>query len=527
MALKKPEDFKGSALNVYTYDDSQQRIKDQMNQNSAAWWEADDVGKKTLEQANKSLAAQLGGNIGYSPQTGTWAGVSNMPTSMKTGVDMAKPSFDVNSYLASNPAPTFDINAYLGSNPKPTWESQYSGRIDAMLNQIMNREDFSYDLESDPLWSTYKTQYNREGTRAMNDTLAAAAAGAGGMNSYAIGAAQQANNYHNAQLMDRIPELYQLAYSMYMDDLNAQRVDLSTLMNMDDVDYGRYRDNVGDWYTDLSFNYGAYRDNRSDWENDRNFAYTDYRDKMGDYEWGTSFNYEAEQNQLDRDFEQMKWDYGVAQDEYEKGQRQTALDTESQRYGNETAYDRAMEMLLLGVMPNATLLSQAGITDAEAKSMLDKVNMAELGAPVVGSTGGGGGGSDTGGGDDKSDAPEKTGGSYNNGKLTSAQVKELQNALGVSADGLYGEKSKAAAGGLSADAAYAKFVHTPQWEEEQNVVYDDGEADVEVANAHGDSWVAIPMKGRMTWQEVESYVNSGKIKEEKTADGKLRYTWVG
>lgn len=498
MALKKPEDFKGSSLNVYTYDDTQQRIKDQMNQNSAAWWEADDVGKKTLEQANKSLAAQLGGNVGYNPQTGTWAGVSNMPTSMKTGVDMAKPSFDVNSYLASNPAPSFDINAYLGSNPKPTWESQYSGRIDAMLNQIMNREDFSYDLESDPLWSTYKTQYNREGTRAMNDTLAAAAAGAGGMNSYAIGAAQQANNYHNAQLMDRIPELYQLAYSMYMDDLNAQRVDLSTLMNMDDVDYGRYRDNVGDWYTDLNFNYGAYRDDRADWENDRNFAYTDYRDKMGDYEWGTSFNYEAEQNQLDRDFEQMKWDYNVAQDamKWDYGVEQDKLD----RDWEQMKWDYGVEQ------------------DEYEKSLLQQ----EIDAsnPT-------GGYDYTGGGDDKSDTPKKTGGSYNNGKLTSAQVKELQKALGVTADGLYGEKSKAAAGGLSADAAYAKFVHTPQWEEEQNVVYDDGEADVEVANAHGDSWVAIPMKGRMTWQEVESYVNSGKIKEEKTADGKLRYTWVG
>lgn len=427
MALKKPEDFKGSSLNVYTYDDAQQRIKDQMNQNSAAWWEADDVGKKTLEQANKSLAAQLGGNVGYNPQTGTWAGVSNMPTSMKTGVDMAKPSFDVNSYLASNPAPTFDINAYLGSNPKPTWESQYSGRIDAMLNQIMNREDFSYDLESDPLWSTYKTQYNREGTRAMNDTLAAAAAGAGGMNSYAIGAAQQANNYHNAQLMDRIPELYQLAYSMYMDDLNAQRVDLSTLMNMDDVDYGRYRDNVGDWYTDLNFNYGAYRDDRADWENDRNFAYTDYRDKMGDYEWGTSFNYEAEQNQLDRDFEQMKWDYGVAQDamKWDYGVEQDKLD----RDWEQMKWDYGVEQ------------------DEYEKSLLQQ----EIDAsnPT-------GGYDYTGGNDTGSDKPK--GGSYNNGSLTTEQVKELQRALGVTVDGKYGEKSRWESGNMTADDAYDWYV---------------------------------------------------------------------
>lgn len=37
-------------------------------------------------------------------------------------------------------------------------------------------------------------------------------------------------------------------------------------------------------------------------------------------------------------------------------------------------------------------------------------------------------------------------------------MKALQNALGVTADGLYGSQSKSAAGGLSAEEAYKKFV---------------------------------------------------------------------
>ena len=52
----------------------------------------------------------------------------------------------------------------------------------------------------------------------------------------------------------------------------------------------------------------------------------------------------------------------------------------------------------------------------------------------------------------------KTGSSYNNGSLTSAQVKQLQAALGVTADGYYGSVSSKAAGGLSAEEAYKKFV---------------------------------------------------------------------
>ena len=53
---------------------------------------------------------------------------------------------------------------------------------------------------------------------------------------------------------------------------------------------------------------------------------------------------------------------------------------------------------------------------------------------------------------------DTTGANYNNGSLTTGQVKALQAALGVEADGYYGAKSQKAAGGLSAAEAYAKFV---------------------------------------------------------------------
>lgn len=49
---------------------------------------------------------------------------------------------------------------------------------------------------------------------------------------------------------------------------------------------------------------------------------------------------------------------------------------------------------------------------------------------------------------------------YDNGGLTPAQVKELQNALGVTADGMYGPKSSKAAGGLTAEEAYRKYVRS-------------------------------------------------------------------
>jgi hypothetical protein len=48
--------------------------------------------------------------------------------------------------------------------------------------------------------------------------------------------------------------------------------------------------------------------------------------------------------------------------------------------------------------------------------------------------------------------------SYDNGNLTTAQIKAIQIAIGVEADGKYGGESRYKAGNLSAEEAYKKFV---------------------------------------------------------------------
>ena len=155
----------------------------------------------------------------------------------------------------------------------PTYADTYSQRIDTMLNQLLNRDSFSYDPKQDEAFLAYKQQYQREGNRAMNDTLASVASGAGGMNSYAVTAAQQANDYYATQLTDKIPELAQLAYQMYLDDIELKVQDLGLLENASDRQYSRYRDTLANWRDDRDFAYGAYRDN------------------VGDAQWQTEFDY--------------------------------------------------------------------------------------------------------------------------------------------------------------------------------------------------------------------------------------------
>lgn len=120
---------------------------------------------------------------------------------------------------------------------------------------------FSYDVETDPVFSAYKKQYTREGQRATQDALGNVAASTGGIpSSYAAAAATQAGDYYASQLTDKVPELYQQAYNRYLNDLNQ-------------------------WNTDRSFAYGQYIDELNQQTANRQEALQNvlYAAQYGDY----------------------------------------------------------------------------------------------------------------------------------------------------------------------------------------------------------------------------------------------------
>lgn len=256
------------------------------------------------------------------------------------------------------------LNAIL--NQKPTYEEKYNPEIDAILNEILNREDFSYDASNDPLYQQYEQMYRREGDRAMRETMAEAAAGAGGMNSYAITAAQQANNYYNAQLGDKIPELYQLAYEMYLTDKESKVQDLGILQDMNATQYNRYRDTM------------------SDWRNDVNFAYGMYQDAVDQGNWQQSFDYNAMVDNRDFNYndtwQNKQWDA-----------QQGQIQIENDRYDKETARAEVEYYISLGVMPDADLIAKAGMNAANVSAAVEAVKAEQVskgGKTSGGSTGG-------------------------------------------------------------------------------------------------------------------------------------------
>lgn len=187
-------------------------------------------------------------------------------------------------------------------NNKPVADANLS----ALYDKIMNREQFSYDLNGDALYQQYKDKYQTQGKQAMMDTMGNASALTGGYgSSYASTAGNQAYQQWLQQLNDVVPDLYNAAYNRYQQEGND-------LMNQYNMAYGQYRDQVGDW------------------ETERNYAANDY-------------------------WQQYDADYNAY------------LNAVNQYYTErDYAHSLVMAMIQKKQMPSAELLAAAGLTEADA-----------------------------------------------------------------------------------------------------------------------------------------------------------------
>ena len=302
--------------NAYTPTDLSILLKQQM----AAGLPYQDVQNTLNARVEKATGDPALGQYAYdNVYDMAWDYIQNAKAAETKQNEITKSDNWLKSYTASNPTPT-----YKGTDP----------RIEEQLNAILNREDFSYDVATDPMYEQYARMYQREGDRAMRDTLAEVASGAGGMNSYAVTAAQQAANYYSSQLGDKIPELYQLAYEMYLTDIDNQVRDLGLLQQMDDSQYNRYRDTM------------------SDWKDDRKFAYGAYQDAITQGNWQTQFDYNADVNNRDFAYNDYwankKWN-----------ESQEDKDLENSRYDTESAKAEVEWYVSMGVMPDAKIIEAA------------------------------------------------------------------------------------------------------------------------------------------------------------------------
>ncbi len=268
-------------------------------------------GSKTLA-AVKDYQQKNGLTVDGIVGTNTWGSLTGgtttkTPTSQSTSKKTTTP--DANS--SNNQRPTYKKSDALTAAEKQLAEfeaqkpaefsSQYTEKLDALVDKILGGEPFSYDVSEDALFDLYKEQYVNHGKMAMADTAAQAAALTGGFgSSYGTTAAQQAYQMYLRELNDIVPELHDRAYQKYMNDKAADKENLALLQGLDESAYGRYRDEVGDFYTDRDYLYGKtvnmsddeynkYLQTVNNWESDRAFDYQKERDAVSDEQWNKSY----------------------------------------------------------------------------------------------------------------------------------------------------------------------------------------------------------------------------------------------
>lgn len=207
------------------------------------------------------------------------------PSTTLAGVDSNTTSKMTSSFVPSQAyqnamAHTNDLLKQLESG-----RTSYTDQVKGMMDQIMNREDFKYDMESDMLFQNYLDSSMADGKMAMQHTMGQAAALTGGYGStYATSAANQAYNAYIQDAYDNLPEYYNLALEAYNMEGQEMYNQYAMLSAEDQKEYDRmysawsanytntqqmYQNEYGEWAGDVSnaFNYAGmlqdqYRFNR-------------------------------------------------------------------------------------------------------------------------------------------------------------------------------------------------------------------------------------------------------------------------
>ena len=248
-----------------------------------------------------------------------------------------------------------DYGSYDYGEAAPVYNNRYDDTIQDLIQGILNREDFSYDPATDPLYQNYRKQYTREGQRATADTLGQAAAASGGIpSSYATTAAAQAGNYYAAQMTDKIPELYQLAYNQYLNDYNMQLSDLGVVQGAEQSDYDKYLNELNQFNTDRAFDYNAWLDEYNMTKDQLQTAqgleqldYTKYLNELQQFNTDREFNYGQLLDEIDSQTRERQEDIDNALRAAEFGDYSFLQDMGIDTSNNPADFERQYTLALL------------------------------------------------------------------------------------------------------------------------------------------------------------------------------------
>lgn len=209
------------------------------------------------------------------------------------------------------------------------YQSTWKGQLNDTINQILNRDKFSYDVNGDALYQQYKDQYVQQGKLAMMDTMGQAAALTGGYgNTYGQSVGQQAYQAYLQKLNDVVPELYGMALDQYNQEGQALYDRAALMAQQEDQDYARYMDGLNAWLNERNYLASRYDTERDydfgKWEGDRDFSYEQFlndrnmgyqqeRDKIADERYQQELAYQKEQDRIAQEQWQKEYDFSMQQ----------------------------------------------------------------------------------------------------------------------------------------------------------------------------------------------------------------------
>ncbi len=207
-------------------------------------------------------------------------------------------------------------------NSPDEYESKYSAEIEGILNDILNREKFTYNLNADPLYEQYRELYTQNGKKAMMDTIGQASALTGGYsNSYAVTAGSQAYKEYLDNLNEVALDLRDRAYEQYGDEGEKLFEDITLLRSLDGDDYDKYLNQLERYYKDGEYlldrltamsdaEYEQFLQTVEAWENDRDYAFKEKTDALDRAEFEREMAFK--QAEADRDQANADRDYQLS-----------------------------------------------------------------------------------------------------------------------------------------------------------------------------------------------------------------------
>ena len=186
-------------------------------------------------------------------------------------------------------------------------------------------------------------------------------------------------------------DIFDRVYNQYLNEGQELYNQLGMYNQQDNIDYGRYRDTVGDYYNDLNYysnrynteyanDFGEYQTDQDAMRWAEQYAYQKTQDALAQSNWREQFDYQKEQDALQYALAQQRAARSGGGGSGKSGSATQLTETEAERYLD---YVRQTYGINAANKEYKNLVSTGGVTDNKMSPEMVKAaqaaNMPNLG----------------------------------------------------------------------------------------------------------------------------------------------------